>query len=103
MRILKEGRVKALKDLEAALLAEPENKDVIKHRKDVVQDLADEELELRVKDLVIKEEKRADLGGSSGQEEKKQGEEGEATKQWLERGMEKLAKGEEFGEVRMYS
>ncbi|GMI10807.1 hypothetical protein TrVE_jg12901 [Triparma verrucosa] len=111
MKILKEGRVKALKDLEAALLADPENKDVIKHRKDVVQDLADEELELRVKDLVVKEEKRAldsvgeagaGGGGGGGQEEKKQGEEdgqAQATKQWLERGMEKLAKGEEFGEA----
>jgi hypothetical protein len=115
---LKVARVKALQDLERAMAIEPENADLLKQRDDLSQLFQDEEMELKVKAMVLEEERRvevarevakrtnaklaeagSDAGADGKEEEKKDDPKTEAARLWMERGMEKLAKGEDFNEA----
>ena len=105
------ARVKALKDLERASVENPENKDVLKLRDAAVQEISDEGMERRVREMVEEEKKRRDtqeeaarktnemLGAAAteGGDEKKVEAHAE---EWVKRGIEKMARGEGFDEVR---
>lgn len=100
-----------VQDLERALSIEPENEAIIKQKTDLSQQFQDEEMELRVKQMVLDEEKRVKVSRevaartalktsssssspSSASEEKKDDKEA-AAKAWMEKSMEKIARGEQ--------
>ena len=93
-KIVREGKLKGLKDLDKALASDPKN-DALKKQRDALHaEIKEEIVEERVKKVMVEESERAvdDEGGGDG------GLLRTKAKKWIESGIEKVAKGEDFNE-----